>query len=373
MPKLSLSLEGSKFYLNGASCHITIAEHLSSYHPERHTAVMIPVDLSLDSSLDFHAAKSEAEYIRSQGGLVVWSLHLDLRGEVFFEGILHAHEYALKRFSEEVIQPFEEITLGCSLFQGECDLSDRFPWNVKHHQDLLEWLEDLYRTPEHLFEMPASRPSGEIKQFQDLSAEAFAITPYCRHLRNIYWMNLFAGYLHRLAASLPEELFVFVCFDACKISHPAYLYQLLSKERFSYLHLAVKGSTIPLEALVWEEGCIKTRPEEEPKVGLCFPNDPACLQSTLQQFKKVMTDLNEQKIATQQVAYRIIPEFLMTSSWEGLDEIIFLQRALSPQGKRILQGFSITGGRLIYLDQPCGFEEEISYEEFTRELTLSKS
>src|SRR5262249_35923110 len=94
-------------------------------------------------------------------------------------------------------------------------------------------------------------------------------------------------------------------------------------------------------------------------VGVCFPNDPYCTQSILHQLKKICLQLNDQGIAC-----RMIPEFLMTSAWEGIDDMIFIHQALSPQGKRILQGFSITGGRLIYVDTSIGFELEISYTEF---------
>lgn len=357
MSSISCSLELSGFYINGQRTSVVIAEDIAFYDPTRHQAVMIPVDLSLQASLDFSEAKELARRIEVHGGKVVWNLQLDLQGNCLFEGIFNAHYHALKTLTQSLLMPFQNQTLGCCLFQGESDLTTRVSWNEGHHQNFLEWLTDLYETPEHLFECaPGQTPIGDMKTFQKLPLEMFDITPFCRHLIDVHRMNTFAAYLHRLAAALAEDVFVFVCFDARSITHPAHLYQLFSKERFSYLNLAIKGASLPLEALVWQEGLIYSSPMQEPKLGLCFPNDPYCLPSVLHQLRTLCHHLNTLKIP-----YRIIPEFLMTSSWEGIDEVIFIHKALSPQGKRILQGFSITGGRLIYLDTPIGFEEEVSY------------
>lgn len=355
----SYSLEYSCLYRDGKPFSARIADESSLYDPSKHEAAMVSVDLSLTSLLKFDEAAQTARQIQEQGGKIVWDLELGIQDPLYFEGIFNAHYHALKIFTQDLYSVFQESTLGCSLFRGECDFASRILWNERHYQNFLEWLVDVYGTPEELFEAPLGEaPLGSLQKFEELSLEMFDVTPFCRHLKNIHSAHAYAAYFHRLAAALPEELFVFLCLDARYSMHPAYLYQLLSKERFSHLQLAVKGAPIFLDALVWKEGVIESQPQY-PSVGVCFPNDPYCKQSTLHQFKKVLMDLKAQGIA-----YRIIPEFLMTSSWEGIDEMIVLQRALSPQGKRILQGFSITGGKMIYIDSALGFEEEISWNEF---------
>jgi len=356
MSAISYQLDATGFYVNGDKTEHTIACNAKTYDPLKHFAAMIPVDLSLEASLQFDEEKREAERIKNMGGQIVWKLDFNLSNACFFEGIFNAYYHGLKVFTEKLLQIFP--TVGCSLFEGSCDLSSLITWNAGHRQNFLEWLEDTYQTPSRLLEtQEAPRPLGDITSFQEMSLEMFDVTPFCRHLKNLYLMNILSAYLHRLAAALPEELFVFVSLDARCITHPAYLYQLLSKERFSYLHLAVKGSSIPLETFVWKEDCIMSSCIAA-KVGVCFPNDPYCLQTTMHQLKKVFLAL-----ADRNIAYRIIPEYLLTSSWEGLDDILFLHKALSSQGKRILQGFSITGGRLIYLDSPVGLEGEVAYTE----------
>lgn len=330
---------------------------------------MVFVDLSLSSSLEFSEAIKKAEVICAKREKIIWDLHLgmnELLSQFHFEGIFNAYYHALKVFSQTLWAPFQQETFGCCLFQGVCDLSSRFSWNKAHYQNFIEWLTDLYGTPSNLFEAPIGEsPLGDAQDFREFSLEIFEATPFCRHLKNLYSMNIFSAYLHRLAASLPEELFIFLSLDSRSITHSAFLYQLLSKERFSHLHLAVKGHQIPLEVLNWEEDSLSFK-SKETTVGVCFPNDEYCLQSTLNMIRKVFTELEQRKIP-----YRIIPEFLMTSSWDGLDEILFLHKALSPQGKRILQGFSITGGQLVYLDIPIGLDPERSYKDFL--LSKSKS
>lgn len=356
------SIESSIFYLDEKPFSPIIAEALTLYNPVFHNACKVFVDMSLSSSLDFTKAIDQANFIHSQGGLIVWDLYFEIKenlGQLNFEGIFNAHYQALKIFTQQLWTLFQEKTLGCCLFQGSCDLSSCFSWNEGHYQNFIEWLTDLYKTPSDLFEAPLGEtPLGDAKDFKDFSLEMFDVTPFCRHLKNIYSMNTLAAYLHRLAAALPEELFVFASFDSRMITHQAFLYQIVSKERFSHIPLALKGSHIPLEAFTWKEDCIYFEGKEA-RVGICFPNDPYCNQSTLNMLRKLFSDLERHKIS-----YRIIPEFLMTSSWDGLDEILFIHKALSPQGKRILQGFSITGGSCIYLDAPIGLDPEFSFEDY---------
>jgi hypothetical protein len=58
----------------------------------------------------------------------------------------------------------------------------------------------------------------------------------------------------------------------------------------------------------------------------------------------------------------------MTSSWDGLDYMIFCKHALSPQGKRMLQGFVAAGGACVFMDEPLGLETEVSLEELFKEV-----
>jgi hypothetical protein len=348
------------FCLNGMPFDPIIAETKILYNPSYHNACKLFVDLSLTSSLDFTEVIKKAHLILAEGGKLVWELYLDIKPhltELHFEGIFNAHYQALKTFSQVVWPLFKDHTLAACLYQGNIDLSAYFSWNAGHYQNFLEWLTDLYKTPSHLFE---STELQNLEHFNVYFLDMFEKTPFTRHLKNLYCMNTLIAYLHRLVAALPEELLVFASLDATAYAHPAYLYQLLSKERFSHLHIALKGHLIPLEVFTWKEDTTLFQ-NKTATVGVCFPNDAYCVQSTLNALKKVFIDLE-----THQIPYRVIPEFLITSSWDGLDDLIVLQKSLSSQGKRILQGFSITGGRCIYIDNPIGLDPECCFEDYLK-------
>lgn len=357
--RLILSPEG--FELDGKLVELVLAEHDVLYDPKVHHGCSLFVDLSLSSPLHFKEVLEKATYIQSQGGLIFWNLQFDFLEDLrsyHFEGLFNAYAHGLKIFSQQVLSAFANSTVGCSLFQGLCDFASLFSFEKAHYQGFIDWLTDIYKTPSILFETTSEESFLSHAKFEELSVAILEVTPFGQHVKNVYSASILASYLHRLAAVLPEDILAFVCLDARGISHTAYLYQLLSKERFAHLHLAIKDSPIPVGVLAWDQG-FKSSIKPKASLGICFPNDPSCRATVLNRLKKCFSDLD--KIST---AYRIIPEFLMTESWDDLDDLVFLKEALSAQGKRILQGFSIAGGSLVYLDQPIGLEPECSYAEF---------
>jgi hypothetical protein len=364
MTHTSCRLSSEGFELDGKCVELVLAEHEVLYDPKVHHGCFLFVDLSLSSSLLFNELLEKASYVHSQGGLVFWNLQFDFLEALqfyYFEGLFNAYAHGLKIFSDQVLSVTTTYTIGCSLFQGSCDFASLFSWKKAHYQGFIEWLIDIYKTPAIFFETLDEGSALYQAKFEELSLDILEVTPFGRHAKNVYSASILAAYLHRLAAVLPEDILAFVCSDVRGENHAAYLYQLFSKERFIHLHLAIKGSSIPEGVLMWNNHGFKASSLVKASVAICFPGDPYCTSSILNRLKKCMLDLNEHSID-----YRIIPECLITESWHGLDELIFIKEALSSQGKRILQGFSVAGGGLIYLDQPIGLESESSYLEFIR-------
>ncbi len=361
--RLVLSAEG--FELDGKLIELALAEHEVLYDPKIHHGCSLFVDLSLSSPLHFKEILEKAAYIRSQGGFIFWNLQFDFIEDLrlyHFEGLFNAYAHGLKIFSQQVLSIFASSTVGCSLFQGFCDFASLFSFEKAHYEGFVDWLTDIYKKPSILFETTSEENFLFHAKFEELSLAILEVTPLGQHVKNVYSASILTTYLHRLAAILPEDILAFVCLDVRDIMHTAYLYELLSKERFAHLHLAIKGSSIPVGDLVWDQG-FRSTIKPKASLGVCFPNDPSCVGSVLNRLRKCFSDLD--KIS---IAYRIIPEFCLTESWDSLDELIFIKNALSAQGKRILQGFSIAGGSLIYLDQPIGLEPECSYTEFLERL-----
>jgi hypothetical protein len=352
-------LEGHTLYHHDAPFVLKLSDFIADYDPTEHNCCKIPVDLSSEISLDFSLPEQAARKITSQGGFVIWDLYIDLPSKLSqmrFEGLFNLHFHSLQVFSEKLYELFKESTVACSLYQGSIEVERIFPWTEGDMIEFQEWLEDYYQTPQSLFETKENA-LGDIKTFADLDCHNLDITPFSRHLRNVYTMNLFMSYMHRLAAALKEELIVCVSLDTLSNRHLGFLTQLLSKERFSHIHLLLdqaRGSV---------DGVLNHPYAQDVKIGVCFPNDPQCKLSFLNVFKNLLTTLQERKID-----YKIIPEFLMTSSWDGLDYMIFCKHALSPQGKRMLQGFVAAGGACVFMDEPLGLETEVSLEELFKEV-----
>ena len=311
------------------------AEGFSSFDPTIHQACRLTVDLSAPSTLSFERLLKQAYEVAQSGAKILWQLDFAFSNRLSdfrFEGIYNTHFEAIRVFNSAIGETFKANTLGYILYEGYLDVYRAFSWSDIDFIEFKEWLFDLYQTPGRLFESSGSISGmGDFSSFDELSKEMFDVTPFGRHLKNLFSMNILLAYLHRLLAALAEDSHAFIDLHIPKEFHKGFVHQLLSKERFSHIELFH-----PLED-----------PEKEYKIGVCLPNDPFCFPSMLQMFKKTLDDLCEKKLS-----FKVIPEFMMTSSWEGLDYIVYSRKGLSPQGKRILQGFCAAGGSALYTDEP---------------------
>lgn len=329
-----------------------IAQDYFSFDEAYHTACRVKVDLSMSSKCDFAACENQAHFLKSKGAKIIWHLEFDFAprlSDFKFEGIFNAYYDAIKLFNHFVKERFLQETLGYILFEGFIDFRGAFAWSEGDFIEFKEWLIDLYQTPSHLFETEGSIYGlGEIQSFEDMSKEMFDVTPFCRHLKNVYALNVFSAYLHRLLAALIEEVPAFIEIHYPQSdAHLGFVSQLFSEERLSHIHLFSGSSHVG-------DSC---------NIGLCLPNDPYCLESILHNFKNTYKQL-----VSKNICFKIVPEFMMTASWDGLDKIVYIKKGLSPQGKRILQGFCAAGGIPVYVDEKLGvFENEQSFEEFLRE------
>ena len=119
-------------------------------------------------------------------------------------GAFFAHAHALETFLT-FSSPFVEHTFGVCVYRGTADLLGLF--------DAAEW-EDAFM-------------ESQMDNFHLFSAD------------------LLADYLHRLVSVLPDGILPFAFFDLTGITSAAFAAQLLSKERFQYLHLGLKGAPFP--------------------------------------------------------------------------------------------------------------------------------
>jgi hypothetical protein len=284
--------------------------NLAPFYP-----VLVRLPGRLNDDLGWEAQKKLAETIVSQGKAILWEIDLGLSSFVFKPedtASFYSFSLALEEFTKTLWPQFEQQTLGVSLYRGAFSEEERFP---KAHWET------------HFLE-----------QYPDAKGD-YAL--FC--------VQNFAEYLHRLVSFLPDAALPFAFFDISAIPSAARSAQLFSKERFEHLHLALKGSRAPFPGLCWESGYpahgwVGQRAHEhctkDPAgTGILLPKDEYMDEVVLQGLDTLLAEL-----LLKQAIFRIVCEEKLTEQWDGLDTLIVFPEAVTPQGKRKLQGFTAAGG-----------------------------
>jgi hypothetical protein len=128
--------------------------------------------------------------------------------------------------------------------------------------------------------------------------------------------TLFGDYLHRLASFLSDDDRPCCFFEGPTVFTPAEVLQLTSKARFWHLHLSLEENKNPL--------------------GLLLPPDELCSSEVLQIIDELLVQMKIE---------RVIPEQRLNELWDGLDELIVIEGAVSGLGQRHLRGFEAAGGK----------------------------
>lgn len=289
---------------------IQFQENGTLYNPlEDEHLKTISLDLSLASDLDFSKAKEEAE-----GAVkIMWNLEFHLDSVSFFDkAALASFLVAVKSFNEELLLPFFDKTFGVCLYQGP--LLVPFKWNMEHEDGFSDWLEPYEKFPD---------------------------------AKQLYCIEIFSEYLHRLGAALPDEVLPFALFEPFEGSK-ARLAQLLSKEHFPYLYVGLKDHSLPIGPFSPEVA--------KARVGVTLPLHAYSSKESFTAIDDCMAGLK--------VPFRLVSESHLTESWDGLDALIIFSDFLSKQGIRKAQGFAAAGGEIVTVGSPIGMPIEISWEEF---------
>lgn len=190
---------------------------------------------------------------------------------------------ALTHFTKEVWPQFPESK--AILYRGSADFSVFFRWTERQEENYQAWKEDHPVAPEV-------------------------------HLKRLFCAEAFVTYFQMLAHRLPDELPLTLILDAKNTGTLAETLHLLSPERFEHF-------------IVDSGFCFHSQ------VGVCFPPDGECSGEVIEEIDGLLATLP---------SFKPVYEPLLTEQWDGLDEIIVFDKALTPQGKRKLMGFSAAGG-----------------------------
>ncbi len=286
--------------------------------------VRLPALLSddLDWAQEMQMAKGALEAEKN----ILWEIDLGLSTFSFLPNdtaSFYAFSVALEEFSKKVWPEFQAKTLGVALYRGKFIPQQSFP----------------------------------IAYWESAFAEANT-TDYA-----LFCAQLLSEYLHRLVSFLPDSVLPFALIDISGIASPLKAAQFFSKERFEYLHLALKGACIPFSGICWEEGKsgqgwlgLEARAADnlpEVTLGVYLPKDEYIHADLVEKMDRLIASLQQKA-----VPFRIVCEEKLTEQWDGLDRLIVPSSALSVQGKRKLLGFIAAGGSICTLGDPIGLPDE---------------
>ena len=274
---------------------------------------MITIELPcrIHSDLSWVEPKQKALLALERGEKIFWHFDLGLSDPYFpleDELIFQSLSLALKHFTKEFWPAFEKITEGACFYQGSADFSSYFVWSEKQQMNWAEWKE--------------KRPQGKEK-----------------HLLRLFCADAFSFYFQMLTHSLPDELPVTLILDGEGCGTLAETLQLVSKERFEYFLIELRGMPV----------------SEKPSIALCFPPEAQCDE-------KILSTLDEMLLLLEQ-PIRVAAEPFLTEQWEGVEYLYVLSDALTQMGKRKLIGFCAAGGTVIVEGTPIGLSQEIGIEE----------
>ncbi len=245
---------------------------------------------------------------------------------------------AVNAFSERVYSKYKSQIAAIILYRGSGDFTDSISSDASLYTDFYEWKRAYF---------------GE----EALSKQMF----------RLFSMELLMQNLHRLSASLIDDVPLIALFDLKDTNRPSYQAELLSKSFFPYILPGVKHANSLFSGFGWQDsgdlGMIghKSAP--------LIPRNPPFLGVVLPEMGKVPYDLFDQAVTLlndSRIDYVIFPELLMIESWHGLDYILVFSEAVSREGRRMLQGFNAADGKVISVGEKLGLDDEILFEEFIR-------
>jgi hypothetical protein len=289
--------------------------------PAGFNAVRIAIDGYLRASLDWKEAQKCASRSIEKGFKLFWEIDLGLGGKIpypYGNAMQHqALQLALEQFRDTLWAEFRHESLGLALYRGSADPSSHFVWDDQQQANFKSWLQER---------------KGESR------------------LLSLYCSGVLVDYMKGLATPLPDTLPLYVLLD-CSGLDLFTLSQLTSRERYDPFHLILKASPFADQELAWQEGSSRwgfvgrkllSTQATETKIALVLP--PYGSGEDYPDLCRAMV-----KLKSQAVPFRVIPERHLAMEWDQLDRLLYSAAGITPEGKRMLQGFSAAGGEICQL------------------------
>ncbi len=339
------------------------------------SAIVVPIDATLDSTLNWSSSKKMAQECLKEGFQIIWDLDFGLFNQLPLP-LSDMSQYkslglALDHFFENILSDFKESTLGMIIYKGSCDFNHKWPFCNDQIFNLRSWILDQFGN-EHTFINQSAIPCKNLMQ---LDLKVLNSNEFGKNLLRTYCMRAALDYLSMLTAHFESDLLPYTLLDAKEVASGTHLFQLLDQEDFDFLQLGLKNA--PFEcphAIGWEskpfpngflgkEYQAYQPPLIDVTIGLVIPSNPIYDPEKL----KLYDELYE-KLKTHFPVKRI-SERTLTIDWQGLEDLVVVD--IDSHSLRKLEGFVAAGGRVVNKGQPLGLNNEISLASFYKSLEVS--
>lgn len=281
--------------------------------------VIIPVDLSSSSNLDFTPVINEADRSIAQNKRIVWDFHFDLdcaklNSQAYFSSL----HYGLETFINQVLLEKEEFTDAVIALKAQSDIFSQSELKGIEYHEMKEWV--------------------ELQSQQNFDPEKH------RSLVKAFQISYISDVLHRLCSILPDEIPSLVVFDRQCFENTIEMAALLSKRTFPYIIPCSTTDEIDFPLVFNSQEQKVFAPEKPDKVvGFSLPEWDHFSSETI----ALLQDLYEQFQKETKAYIRMVPEELFMEEWEDLSSIIVCNQTLGERGRRMLKGFIATDGEVL--------------------------
>lgn len=321
-----------------------------------HNCQAIPIDIRLNSQLDFQGVEEKIQSALSQSLKLFFILQLDLDPHwtsFFCEARFATYRLGLNIFREKILVPHISATFAVAV---DCGGILQSPQDPLLQNKMVDYFLDTYPSIEDHFGLkPSELFTG---QNQTLEREAA-----------LYQINILAEYLHRLLAAIQEPIEIY----ALMTSFPSdclTMIQAMRHERFPHLRIGLKNCSFPFQGLnitsgMMFEGCLgsQSTPSVAAKTGLVVPPDAYFSHENAARFQHLI-----HKIISLNEPIYLLYEETMTENWQNLEQIIVDSRSADRHLIRKCQGFAAASGRVIYEGDSLGVWDEMSWLEWREEV-----
>lgn len=309
---MTFRLDHRGFHLNEEPFYPLI-EHYSQPLSSWSNAVIIPLDGSPSSTLQWEGAFEKAQEVVAACKWIVWHLDLGLSDTTIIPDDMNAFQgrvLAIEQCYKDILSKWTERTLGVIVYCGTLNFSSLFP---------RQWWEPLFLQ---------TAPGG--------CYELFAA-------------QLLDQYLHRLTAALPEAMAPLALFDATGAPFSK-VARLFFSEHFKSVSVALKGVDVWFPGLSWgpARGTFGYIGSSTQQIQRRLSDSIALLlaeEKTWDEAFDRALDSAVERLMQQGKEFRVIAAERLHQEWDDVDEVILPSAAhVTTQLRRQLQGFLATGG-----------------------------